>query len=89
MATLKVTGRKRVGKRLAFKVGATDAGGIASIVLRFGDGKKRSATKPGTFRHAYKKAKRDTVRLTVEDKAGNTRAVERKLKIKRRRARRS
>jgi hypothetical protein len=57
---------------------ATDKGGIRSVKIRWGDGKRTTAklSRLGRFtaRHRYKKAKRFTVRVTAADKAGNTRS---------------
>jgi hypothetical protein len=55
------------------------ASGIAQIVLRWGDGSSDKITR-GKF-HAYKRAGRYQLTITVKDRAGNTTTVTRVVTI--------
>jgi hypothetical protein len=75
--TLRKVKRVRRPHRSIVKGRATDASGIRSVVVRWGDGRKTKAkvSKTGRFtvRHHYRKAKRFTLRVKATDKAGNSR----------------
>lgn len=89
--TVRLSGRRTVGLRQTIAVtrsdppppGATStaASGLASTVLRWGDGTRVQIGH--TARHAFKRARAYTVTVTVTDRAGNRTVVTRKLTIKR------
>jgi PKD domain len=68
---------------------ATDAGGIARLTVRFGDGKRRRVDvgRSGRFtvRHRYREAGEYQLTLTAVDRAGNRRVVHRTARVLRRR----
>lgn len=75
--------------RSTIKGRATDAGGIARVTLRFGDGSSKRATLSGsgrfTVHHRYGRAGRYTLTVTAVDKAGNTTTTHRAVRVLRRR----
>ena len=89
--TVRLSGRRTVGLRQTIAVtrsdppppGATStaASGLASTVLRWGDGTRVQIGH--TARHTFKRARAYTVTVTVTDRAGNRTVVTRKLTIKR------
>ncbi len=86
--TLKLTGRKRAGSVLHVYLGYTDspppvpradASGVASVVVKWGDGTSYRIAH-GKF-HVYARPGRYKLSVIVKDKAGNTTTVVRVLKI--------
>jgi hypothetical protein len=83
-------GTRRVGKVLRLSVAASDApppptppstaSGIASTVVRFGDGTSTSRVR-GTLRHVYTRARRYTLTIVVQDRAGNRTTLRSVVKI--------
>jgi hypothetical protein len=75
--------------RSTIKGRATDAGGIARVRVRFGDGTSARATvsRRGRFtvRHRYARAASYEATVTAFDKAGNTRARRVTVRVLRRR----
>jgi hypothetical protein len=90
--TLKVSHIKTVHRpsRTTVKGRATDASGVKSVSIRFGDGRHNSRVKLSrsgrfTVRHRYGKAATFEVTITATDKAGNTRTVHRTARVRPRR----
>jgi hypothetical protein len=89
--TVRLTGRRTVGLRQTIAVTRSDppppgapasaASGLASTVLRWGDGTRVQIGH--TARHTFKRARAYTVTVTVTDRAGNRTVITRKLTIKR------
>ena len=85
-ATIRVSGTKRRGQRVRVRVRATDANpagrrasGVGSVRIAFGDGARsrgRSAS------HRYRRRGTYTVTATVRDRAQNTVAVTRRVRIR-------
>jgi PKD domain len=75
--------------RSTIKGRATDAGGIARVTVRFGDGTKRqvhpSATGRFTVKHRYGKAGAYKVTVTAVDDTGNTKTTHRTAHVRKRR----
>lgn len=74
---------KRSGKRVSVSTSASDGGtkkrpasGIAGIKITWGDGSTKSG---GKGSHKYKSGGKKKVRVTVTDKAGNSRTVTKRL----------
>lgn len=67
--------RVRLGQQVTFRGRVTDASGIRSVTVSWGDGTRTklrlSATGTFTVRHRYKRAGRDRITLVATDKAGN------------------
>jgi hypothetical protein len=90
LATVRLTGRRTVGLRQTIAVTrsdppppgapATAASGLASTVVRWGDGTRVQIGQ--TARHTFRRARTYTVTVTVSDRAGNRTVVTRKLTIK-------
>src|SRR5579884_1983519 len=61
---------------------ASDASGIARVVIGWGDG-SRTVLRVGRHYalHLYRRARRYTVRITVTDRAGNATTVRRRLRV--------
>jgi hypothetical protein len=88
---VRLSGRRIVGRRETIAVTRSDpppsgtastaASGLASTVLRWGDGTRVRIGH--TAHHTFKRARSYTVTLTVTDRAGNRTVVTRKLTIKR------
>ncbi len=85
---LSLTGRERAGSVLHIYVSYTDspppvpradASGVASVVVKWGDGTSYRITH-GKF-HVYSRAGRYKLTVTVKDRAGNATTVVRQLKI--------
>jgi hypothetical protein len=88
VVTFKLTGRQRVGSVVHVGIRATDAppplarsqaSGIASIEVKFGDGHSYVVTR-GKY-HVYHRAAHYTVTVIVTDKAGNVTTVKRRIRI--------
>jgi hypothetical protein len=87
---VKLAGRRTVGLRQTIAVTRSDrpppgaastaASGLASTVVRWGDGTRVQIGH--TARHTFKRARTYTVTVTVTDRAGNRMVVTRKLTIK-------
>jgi hypothetical protein len=81
-------GHPRVGQRVTFRGIATDASGIRSARLSFGDGSSVTLHlgRGGSFtaHHTYRRRGTFTVRLTVTDRTGHTRTVTARLHVRRR-----
>ncbi len=83
-----VSGRRRVASELHATVNATDApppvprsaaSGIADVFIDWGDGARFHITK-GKY-HAYKRARRYTIRVVVDDRAGNRTTVKQTIRV--------
>ena len=65
----------RLGAATILKGRITDAGGLRSLTIRWGDGKRTTARlrSDGSFtaRHGYRKAGRYRITIAAVDKAGN------------------
>lgn len=89
-ATVRLSGRRTVGLRQTIAVTRSDppppgaastaASGLASTVVRWGDGTRVQIGR--TARHTFKRARAYTVTVTVTDRAGNRTVVTRTLRIK-------
>lgn len=80
-ATFSISGTKRARRALKLTVRASDGAkgsGIARTRIDWGDGTRVDA---GTATHAYARAGTYTVRVSATDRAGNARAVTRRVKI--------
>jgi hypothetical protein len=78
--------------RTTIKGLASDASGLRTVTVRFGDGKRKTRVKltgSGRFtvRHRYAKPAKYEVTVTVTDKAGNTRTVHRIARVRPRKKR--
>jgi hypothetical protein len=88
--SLALTGARTVGATMRITVKATDAppgvprsraSGIATVTVFWGDRSPRAKVVRGKASHVYKRAGRYKLRVVVQDRAGNTTAVTRILKI--------
>jgi hypothetical protein len=87
-----VSGTRRAGASLTLRLAyrdappaglpASDASGVATLTIRWGDG-TTTQIKPGThrLRHAYRRPARYRITVTVADRAGNQTRVVRPVKI--------
>ncbi|MBB4664735.1 hypothetical protein [Conexibacter arvalis] len=92
-ARARLTGAKRPGSSLRLTLRPSDppppvaagaapakTSGVASVIVDWGDRSRRERVKRGA-RHAYARAGRYTIRITVADKAGNKAVVRQVVKI--------
>ena len=90
-AALALGGQRVIGARQTVAVQARDkiapglspatASGVATVVLSWGDGTRRRATRGFTATHAYRRHGRYTISLTVTDRAGNRTTSRRRVTI--------
>lgn len=91
-ASLSLTGRRQVGRRLKLVISSIDppppgqptsaASGIARIVVRWGDRGVRIATRRRfTATHVYRRARTYRVMVTAYDRAGNRTTITRTITI--------
>lgn len=88
----RLSGPRLVGSHLTLRLSyrdappagrpGSDASGVASLTIRWGDGSVIHV-RPGTHRivHRYRRAARHVVTVTIVDRAGNKSTVVRKVKI--------
>jgi len=92
-ARLRLTGAKRPGTTLKLAIAPSDpppapapgtqpakTSGVAEVLVDWGDKSRRERVKRGA-QHAYARAGRYTIRVTVADKAGNKAVVRQVVKV--------
>lgn len=90
--TLLARARVKLGTRAKLQVtyvdlppageSATDASGVAKVVIRWGDGSSTTLVVGKHFvLHLYRRARRYTIRVTVADVAGNSTMVTRPVRV--------
>ena len=91
-ATWKLSGSSIVNTREQLRVSYTDppprglprsdASGVATVYVKWGDGSPRARIRRTTASHVYRRIRSDTITITLIDRAGNTTRIVHKLKIK-------
>lgn len=81
-AVLRITGTRKAGRSLRFRVRPDDAGGsgFRSLTVDYGDRTRKSGLL--SSRHTYRKAGRYTIRIRTRDRAGNTGELRQTVRIK-------
>ena len=71
----------QTGDKIAPGLSPATASGVATVVLNWGDGTRRRATRGFTATHAYRRHGHYTISLTVTDRAGNRTTSRRRVTI--------
>ena len=61
---------------------ASDASGVLTVYVNWGDGSPRARIRRTTASHVYRRIRTDTITITLTDRAGNVTVIVHKLKIK-------
>ena len=91
-ATLKLSGTSIVNTRESLRVAytdppplglpKTDASGVDTVMVRWGDGSPQARIRRTTASHVYTRVRTYTITLTLTDRAGNSTVITHKIKIK-------